>query len=168
MKFPILLLPLLAVSAASAFDSEAWLAKRAVLSEESVRLRRAYDKYSALSQHPSEAVTVTLEQFPDGTAKTVLFAGQAVFFREEKFLWAKGLVIRKYDRGGEVVARIDADKCVIDQTTKSGWCPEHAVVTRKGSRFEGDGVYFSAPESYVSVCSASDLRSSDTKMEALQ
>jgi len=168
MRFLAVCLILLAVLPAFAFDSETWLGKRAVLVQEAERLKVAFTNYQTRAEHPSEGVTITLEQFDDGTAKTVLFAGQAVFFRAEKFVWAKALVIRMYDRVGTVVARIDADTCVVDQSTKSGWCPGHAVVTREGSRFEGDGVYFSSPESYVAVFANSDLRTSDTKMEALQ
>jgi len=168
MKGVVILPFLLAAVSAQAFDSETWLGKRAVLAQEAERLKIAYTNFEAQAVHPSEAVSVTLEQYPDGSAKTMLFAGQAVFFRTEKFIWTKGLVVRRLDKDGKVVSKIDAETCVIDQTTKSGWCPGHAVVTREGSRFEGDGVYFSSPESYVSVFSNSDLRSSDTKMEALQ
>lgn len=168
MKGLVILALLTLASSSFAFDSATWLGKRAVLAQEAERLKVAYTNFAARAVHPSEAVTITLEQFEDGTAKTVLFAGQAVFFREEHFVWTKALVIRKYDQDRKVVAHIDAETCVVDQTTKSGWCAGHATVTREGSRFEGDGVYFSSPESYVSVFSNSDLRSSDSKMEAFQ
>lgn len=168
MKVLVLSLALVASFAASAaFDSATWLGKREVLSREADRLRAAYTNFAAQAVHPSESVTITLEQFPDGAVKTELFAKEAVFFRLEHFVWARGLTIRKFARDGAVTANIQADTCIVDQTTKSGWCPGHATVLREGSRFEGDGVYFSSPESYISVYSNSDLRSRDTKMEAL-
>ncbi len=141
---------------AEAFDSEAWLEKREILSREAERLMSAYTNISAKVAEPAENVTVPVESFPDGAIKTVVQAKKAQYFLQEGFIWAENVVVKRFRSPGKLEFRIDARNCIIDRATKSGWVNGKAIIRHDGTVFYGDGVYFSSPEGFVS--SWSDTR----------
>lgn len=146
-----------------AFDSAAWLAKRADLEHEIGRLRDAYRQCARNVQTPAEDVTVPIETFPDGSVKTSVHARKAQYFIASGLVWAEGVTVRKFKRDGTLDLTLEAQSCVVDRLTKSGWAEGPAKLTQGESVFRGRGVYFSSPEEYVRVTRDSDLESKDLK-----
>lgn len=157
-----------AFAASAAFDSAGWLAKREMLTREAERLQVAYSNCLARVSEAAEDVIVPLETFPDGAVKSSVYAKRAQFFLDTGLVWAADVTVKKLDDEGKVVSQIDAASCVIDRTTKSGWAEGPAKLRHGTTEFEGEGVYFSSPEGYVSVMRRSRIVSKDLKFGGLQ
>jgi len=156
------------LAAFAAFDSVAWMEKRSLLSQEIVRLRSAYASCVAKLETPAEDVTVPIETHPDGSVKSVVYAKKAQFFLDTGMVWAEGVVLRKFKKDGSLDVRIDAEQCVIDRWTKSGWAEGRAKVAQGDTVFTGSNVYFSSPEGYVKVFKDADLDSKNLKVGGLR
>lgn len=148
---------------ASAFDSAAWLEKRADLSNEVARLQAAYRQCVLALETPAEDVALPLETYPDGAVKTSVQAKKAQYFLQSGLVWAEGVVVRTFKPDGSPDFVLEAASGVIDRETKSAWAEGPARLTQGGTVFQGRGVYFSAPEGYVRVTRDADLQSSDLK-----
>lgn len=157
-----------AASSAMAFDSAKWLEKREFLTREVERLQAAYRKCSANINQPAEDVTVPLETFDDGSVKSVVHANRAQYFMKEGLVWAEGVIVKKFKPDGSLDARIDAQSCIIDRFTKSGWSEGPTKVEHKSTVFTGNGVYFSSPEGYVKIVKDSDVVSKDLKFGGMR
>lgn len=162
-KFGVFALCLFAALGAFAFDSEAWIQKRADLTNEVARLQAAYAKYAALVQTPAEDVTLPIETFPDGSVKIAVHAQKAQYFLDSGFVWAEGVTVRKFKDDGTPDMTLEAANCIIDRETKSAWAEGAATLTQGKSTFRGKGIYFSSPEAYVRVMQDSDLESMELK-----
>ena len=162
-KVGVLALCLSAALGAFAFDSEAWMQKRADLTNEVARLQSAYAKCAALVQTPAEDVTLPIETFPDGSVKLSIHAQKAQYFLDTGLVWAEGVTVRRFKDDGTTDMTLEAASCVVDRETKSGWAEGAATLTQGTSVFRGKGIYFSSPEGYVRVTQDSDLESMDLK-----
>ena len=168
MKQAMTALLLLAASCAAGFDSEGWLGKRALLDREAERLRVAYTNCAASLQRPAEDLTVPIETYPDGSVKASISAKRAQLFLETGLVWGEGVVVRQFAEGGGVLASAEAEHCVVDRKTRSGWAEGHAKVVYGGTTVEGDGIYFSFPEEFVKILSNVVISSSDLKLGGLK
>ena len=148
---------------ALAFDSAAWLEKRARLIEDATRLRVAYTNCVANLQSPAEDVSVPVEMFDDGSVKVIVFAKRAQYFLEAGLVWAEDVQLKKFKPDGTEDAVISAKRCVVDRLSKSGWAEGPATVAHGKTVFSGSGVYFSSPDAYVRVFDEADVDSSDLK-----
>ena len=157
-----------AALSAAAFDSETWLGKREMLSREAERLREAYSNCVAKAVAPAEDVTVPVETFPDGTVKASITAKKAMFFADSGLIWAQGVVASRFGDDGAELTRIEAESCVIDRVTRSGWMEGPAKMTQGRTVFRGRNVYFSSPEGYVSITEGSDIVSQDLRFGGLR
>lgn len=144
-------------------DLAAWMEKRAILSEEAERLRLAYAKHSGETAEVVEGIEIPLETYDDGTVKIQVKARRARFVLKENLLVTEGLVIRKLDESGGELSRIEAEDCIIDRDTKSGWAKGKVKVTNDKTVFTGEDAYFSSIEGYVISSSASKIVSTDMK-----
>lgn len=149
--------------AAAAFDSSEWLTKRDILTGEAARLRAAYSNCLARATSPADDLTIPVDTYEDGSVKTIIVARKAQYFHQEGLVWAKDVVVKKFDRDGAPKGRIDARSCVVDRKTKSGWAEGMARITQGKTSFTGSGIYFSSPEGYVMVTEGSDIVSRDLK-----
>ena len=146
-----------------AFDSAEWHGKRELFAREAERLMSAYTNCCAKVKEPAENVTIPVETYDDGSVKVLVHAGRAQYFLAEGFVWAEDVEVRKLAKGGAVEARLVAQNCLVDRMSKSGWAEGAARVTQGKTSFEGQGVYFSASDSYIKVFGGSVVESSDLK-----
>lgn len=153
---------------ASAFDSDAWLAKRELLNQEVDRLRSTYTNLVTRVVSPATDVTVPFDTFEDGSVKTVIQAEQAQYFVDGGFVWAHGVTVRKFKRDGSLDLRIDAQDCLIDRHTKSGWVEGPARLTMDKTVMDGENIYFSSPEGYVRTTRNARIVSEDLKTGGLR
>jgi len=152
---------------AHAFDSAEWLAQRAMLDLEAERLRDAYAKYSTADIEPAESIVVPVESYSNGAVKTSIAAKRARFFVKEGFVWGEGVEIRQFRRDGSLESKIDADNCVVDRDTRSGWIEGHAHAEFKDEAvLDGDRVYFSAMEEYLKIYSGTVLKADGKELRS--
>lgn len=169
MKAAIEICCLLAASVAFGdFDSTEWMARRSLLEQEALRLRKAYSNCVSRVTEPALDITIPLETFPDGSVKSAVSVKKAVFFMESGLVWGEDVCVRKHDSDGRVVSQIDARHCVLDRLTKSGWAEGPARVRHGNTVFDGEGIYFSSPEGYVMTMSKTRIVSKDLKFGGLQ
>lgn len=165
MRSAIFVLAALAgLSAAAAFDSEAWLGKRRLMGKESARLRKAYASCVAKLQMPADDVTIPVDTHPDGSVKTIVNAKRAQYFLKSGLVWAEGVVVRKHSQDGSLDLRIEAENCVIDRQSRSGWVDGRAKIVQGSTVFTGRNVFFSSPEEYVKVFRNVKLLTKDAKV----
>lgn len=153
---------------ASAFDSDAWLAKRELLNQEVDRLRAQYTNLVTHVVNPAENVIVPFETFDDGSVKTILQAEKAQYFVDGGFVWAHGVTVKKFKRDGSLDLQIEAGECLVDRHTKSGWVQGPARLTMDKTVMNGEDVYFSSPEGYVRTTRNACIVSEDLKTGGLR
>lgn len=151
--------------AAFAFKSDDWLAKREVLSREAERLQVAYTSCVARVSEPATDVTIPIERHPDGSVKASITAKKAQVFLDVGMVWGTEVVVTQFSANGVVEARVEADCCVVDRTTKSGWVEGHAKAFYLGNEVEGDGIYFSFEEEFVTIYANTKIRVKDQKFD---
>ena len=169
MRRTVLALALVLVAAsAAAFDSSAWFARRARMERAALELRAAYSNCVANLTAPAEDLTVPIEHFPDGAVKATISAKRAQFFLDTGYVWGEGVIVKEFDRAGEVVSSIFAESCVVDRGKKCGWAEGAAKATHGKTSVEGVGIYFSFSEEYVKLFSNVVIRSEDMKLKGVK
>lgn len=162
--FASLLVVLLAAGELMAFDSADWHGKRELMAREAERLRGVYSNCLAQVRAPAENVTVPVEAFDDGAVKVVVKAKKAQIFLKEGLVWAEGVVVERFREDGRLESRLEAENCVVDRKSRSGWAEGPATVRHGETVFRGRGVFFSAADSYVKVFESADVESKDLKL----
>lgn len=156
MRF-LAIVPLLLTMSACAFDSTAWLERREDLSQEVTRLRKAYQQCLRDLQTPAEDVVLPVETFPDGAVKVSVQAKKVQYFLNTGLVWAGGVTVHAFKADKSLDFLLEAESCVIDRQTKSGWAEGEVTLTQGEMTFRGRGVYFSSPEEYVRIVQDTDL-----------
>lgn len=169
MKGLISILLLLAASGAGAFSSEKWLAERGDDSDV-MRLRAVYaectKRIAENLEAPAENVSIPIETFPDGTVKSRVTAARAHIFADRGFVWGEKVRVEQYREDGTVHASLDAESCVVDRGTQSGWVAGDARMTYGEASVRGRGVYFSLTRQFIKIFSQSEIRTGRTKFDA--
>lgn len=155
---------MLAVPAASAFSSAAWLAVRND-DGDMLRLRKAYAQCVAQVDAPAENVVFPLETFPDGTVKSRLKARRAQMFLDTGFIWGEGIRVEQYDTSGKIASLLEADNCLVDRKTKTGWVEGAARIRHGKSSVKGYGVHFSVEREFIKIFSKSEIRTQGLKLD---
>ncbi len=149
---------LLALGAAAAFSSERWLAKREDDSD-MLRLRAAFGECAKKTVEPAENVCMVLETYTNGTVKSRITAARAMFFPDSKYIWAEDIHLERFDTTGtNLTARLDAENCLVDRKTKTGWVDGNANMVYGGATVKGRGIYFSLTNEFIKIFSQSEIR----------
>ena len=162
------LLPAAALFAASSFDGDEWFGKREVLAREAERLAAAYTNCAEKAGAPATDVSIPVETYDDGSVKTLIKALKAQFFQSSGLVWAQGVTVIQYDEKGSVAVRIDAERCVVDRNTKSGWADGYAKAVYGKTTVVGRNVYFSFEEQYISIFENAEIVSDEIKMKGIK
>lgn len=150
------------------FDSVGWLEKRQMLDLEAERLSVALNECENTLQAPAEDVVVPVEAFKNGRIKSQIRAKKAEYFVEKGFVWGKGVTLEEYDENGVLRGKIDAQSCVVDRDTRSGWAKGHVKAVYGENILEGDGIYFSFAEEYIKISTNSVIQSLDVKIKEIK
>ena len=144
---------------AVAFNSERWLAERADDSD-MMRLRAAYRDCVAKLESPAENVVFPLETFPGGAVKSRLTAARAQMFPDTGFIWGEKIRVEQFRNEGDTNAwaSLDAENCIVDRKTKTGWVEGHASMVYGDSAVKGRGIYFSLPREFIKILSQCEIR----------
>ena len=125
------------------------------MEREALELRAAYSNCVANLTAPAEDLTVPIEHFPDGAVKATISAKRAQFFLDTGYVWGEGVIVKEFDRAGEVVSSIFAAEGA-------------AKATHGKTSVEGVGIYFSFSEEYVKLFSNVVIRSEDMKLKGIK
>ena len=157
-------LAVLCAAGAFAFSSEKWLAERGDDSDR-LRLRAAFEDCRKKLESPAEDVSIPLETYSDGTVKSRLTAGRAHIFPNSGFIWAEKIRVEQYREDGKTLAAsLDAENCVVDRKTKSGWVEGGAQMVYGDSSVKGRGIYFSLTREFIKIFSQSEIRTKGGKV----
>lgn len=154
---------LLAAGELMAFNSADWHGKRELFTREAERLRGVYSNCVAQVRTSAEGATIPVETFDDGSVKVLVSAKRAQYFLDKGLVWAAGVVVKRFTADGQLEAKLEAESCIVDRLSKSGWAEGPASVTQGKTVFRGKGVYFSSSDSYIKVFESSDVESKDLK-----
>lgn len=168
MKKFVSIFAVIFASAALAFDSEAWLARRAQFDREAERLKSRYADCAAAVKSPAENVSVPIENWPDGTLRSQITAARAQFFIDEGLVWGEGVTVREFTEKGELKTEVTAANCLIERETKSGWVEGAARAKYGKTELMGEGIFFSFSEEFVKISTNVVIRSSDFKLEGVK
>ena len=164
IKKIVMMLVVLGAAGASAFSSEKWLAERGDDSD-MMRLRAAFEECRKKDEAPAEDVSIPLETYPDGTVKSRISAARANIFPNSGFIYAEKIRVEQYKEDGKTVsASLDAENCVVDRTTKSGWVQGAAQMVYGDSSVRGRGIYFSLTREFIKIFSESEIRTKGGKV----
>ena len=149
---------------AAAFSSERWLAERADDSD-MLRLRAAFVECSQKAVAPAENVSMVLEAYPDGTVKTRIRAARATIFPDSGYVWAENIHLEQFAAAStNLTARLDAENCLFDRTTKTGWVDGNANIVYGETTAKGRGIYFSLNREFIKIFSQSEIRTKGGKI----
>ncbi len=149
---------LMAGAASAAFSSERWLAERADDSD-MLRLRAAFAECAKKAVAPAENVSMVWETYPDGTVKSRIKAARAMVFPDSGYVWAEKIHLEQVDPTGKILkATLDAENCLYDRTTKTGWVDGDADMLYGDATVRGRGVYFSLKREFIKIFSESKIR----------
>ena len=150
-----------------AFSSSKWLAERND-DGDMMRLRKAYAQCVAQLESPAENVVFPLETLPDGTVKSRLKARRAQMFLDSGLIWGEGIRVEQYGKDGKVDSFLEAENCVVDRKTKTGWVEGDAMMSYGKSVVKGRGVHFSVDREFIKIFSKSEIRTSGLKMDPVK
>lgn len=169
IKATIILLTLFALqSAAWAFDSEAWEARKATVDAEAERLKAAYAHYVLKVDAPSFDLQVPIEQYANGSVKTLIQARRAQFFMPDNVIWGKGITLTQFDERGKKSLQLNAENGLIDRPSGSCWVDGRVRIIHGGTMLEGVNAYYSATSDYFKVISNARIASSDISLKGLK
>lgn len=154
--------------ASEGFSAKDWADKRIILAREAERLQNEYGKCRAAMTSPALDIAVPVERHSNGALKFGIKAKKAFFILEKGLVYAEGIVASQYDPSGRLVASIEAESCVIDRETKSGWAAGRVVARYGATKVEGDDVYFSSAEEYIAVNRNSKVVSSELDFKGVK
>ncbi len=157
----------LACFTACAFSSSEWLAERND-DGDMLRLKKAYAQCVANLDAPAENVMFPIETLQDGTVKSRLKARRAQLFMDTGFIWGEGIRVEQYGEDGKVDSFLEADNCIVDRKTKTGWVDGDAIMTYGKSTVKGRGVYFSVEREFIKIFSRSEIRTSGLKVDPVK
>lgn len=160
-RFAAVLAASLAMTTALAFDPDSWLERRELLTREAERLEQLYAKCEGKAGNPAEKVSLPVDGHPNGAVKTLITADKAQFFQSDNAVWAEGVAAHEYDAAGKELSRLEAERCVVDRETKSGWVDGKARAIHGQTLVKGARVYVSFAEDYVMITSNALVRSRD-------
>ena len=74
--------------------------------------------------------------------------------------------VEQYREDGTVYASLDAESCVVDRGSQSGWVAGDAKMTYGEASVKGRGIYFSLARQFIKIFSQSEIRAGRTKFDA--
>lgn len=148
---------LVAMGAFGGFSSAKWLEERGDDSDV-LRLRAAYRDCVAKLESPAENVVIPLESFENGKVKSRVKAARAHIFKETGLLWGENVHVEQFREDGSLYASLDAENCVVDRKSRSGWVEGSAKMVYGESSVKGRGIYFSLSREFIKIFSQSEIR----------
>lgn len=155
-------------SAAWAFDSEDWEARKSAVDAEAARLKAAYAHYVMKVDAPSFDLQIPLEQYANGSVKTLIHAQRAQFFMPDNVIWGKGITLTQFNECGKKSLQLNAENGLIDRPSGACWVDGQVRLIHGGTMLEGVNAYYSSTGDYFKVISNVRVASSDVSLKGLK
>lgn len=155
-------------SAAWAFDSAAWEARKATVDAEAERLKAAYAHYVLKVDAPSFDLRIPLEQYANGSVKTMIHAKRAQFFTSDNVIWGKEITLTQFDDHGKKSLELNAENALIDRPSGACWVNGRVQIIHGGTMLEGVNAYYSSTSDYFKIISNARIASTDISLKGLK
>lgn len=149
-----------AVAAESAESSEAratrWLTNRLTVAA----WQGLVDKWTSSKDQmtaPIENLTLPVDHYKDGRKKIVLVARRAQILNKS-LIFAEGVRLEMLTPEGKSDGVVVADDCLLDQSTKFGYCRGRVDVTQGTDHIKGRGMMFSADDKFIKILADCEIR----------
>ncbi len=149
-----------AVAADSAESTEAratrWLTNRLNVAA----WQGLMDKWNASKAEmtaPIENLSLPVDLYPDGRKRIVLLARRAQIL-SKSLIFAEGVRLEMLSPEGKTEGVVLAEDCLLDQSTKRGYCRGLVDVTKGTDHIKGRGMMFAADEKFIKILAECEIR----------
>ena len=104
------------------------------------------------------------EHYDDGRIRAVLRAKNAVLSSDDS-IWAWGVTVVMYDREGAQEGEMDAESCLFDRKTQTGYSAGRVSADLNGTRLSGVDCFWSLKESFIRMLSESEIHTAGNPVE---
>ena len=98
------------------------------------------------------------EHYDDGRIRAVLRAKNAVLSSDDS-IWAWGVTVVMYDREGEQEGEMEAESCLFDRKTQSGYSAGRVRADLNGVKISGENCHWSLKDSSLRMLSKAEIHS---------
>jgi hypothetical protein len=148
------------VQAESAEAAEAritrWLTNRQDIATWQVLIDK-WDASKAAMTSPIENLILPVDHYADGRKRIVLIARRAQIL-SETLVYAEDVKLEMLTPDGKSDGIVLADDCLLNQTTKRGYCRGKVTVTKGTDHIRGRGLMFSGNEQFIKILSECEIR----------
>jgi hypothetical protein len=133
-----------------------WLTNRLAVAE----WQELVDKWEAsraAMTTPIENLSLPVNHYPDGRKRIVLVAKRAQIL-SESLVFAEEVRLEMLTPDGKSDGVVLADDCLLDQSTKRGYCRGHVDVTKGTDHIKGVGMMFSGENQFIKVLAECEIR----------
>ena len=149
--------PVLAENAETA-DARAtrWLTNRQDVASWKMLVEK-WDASKAALTSPIENLTLPVAHYADGRKRIVLVARRAQIL-SETLIFAEGVQLQMLTPDGKSDGIVLAEDCLLDQSTKRGYCKGTVTVTKGTDRINGRGLLFAGDDQFIKILSECQIR----------
>lgn len=116
-----------------------------------------WDASKAAMTAPIENLSLPVNHYPDGRKRIVLVAKRAQIL-SESLVFAEGVRLEMLTPDGKSDGVVVADDCLLDQSTKRGYCRGRVDVTKGTDHIKGVGMMFSGENQFIKILSECEIR----------
>ena len=104
------------------------------------------------------------EHYDDGRIRAVLRAKNAVLSSDDS-IWAWGVTLVMYDREGAEEGEMEAESCLFDRKTQTGYSTGNVRADLNGVKISGVNCYWSLKDSFLRMLSEAKIHSAGNPLK---
>jgi len=116
-----------------------------------------WDASKAEMTAPIENLSLPVDQYPDGRKRIVLLARRAQIL-SKSLIFAESVRLEMLSPEGKSEGVVLAEDCLLDQSTKRGYCRGLVDVTKGTDHIKGRGMMFAADDKFIKILSEAEIR----------
>ena len=97
------------------------------------------------------------EHYDDGRIRAVLRAKEAVLSSDDS-IWAWGVTMVMYDRAGEQEGEMEAESCLFDRKTQTGYSAGRVSANLNKTAMSGENCFWSLKDMFIRMLSEAEIR----------
>jgi hypothetical protein len=133
-----------------------WLTNRQDVTTWQVLIDK-WDASKAAMISPIENLVLPVDHYADGRKRIVLIARRAQIL-SETLVYAEDVKLEMLTPDGKSDGIVLADDCLLNQTTKRGYCRGKVTVTKGTDHIKGRGLMFSGSDQFIKILSECEIR----------
>ena len=104
------------------------------------------------------------EHYDDGRIKAVLRAKNAVLSSDDS-IWAWGVTVVMYDRAGEQEGEMEAETCLFDRKTQTGYSAGRVNAQLKQTTVSGENCFWSLKDSFFRMLFKAEIHTAGNPLK---